>query len=151
MQAFARSWHRDNLVGGDHQNPEYRIAKLHHQATVKIQPDGTRFRFTVRGLRAQALPRPVQGQASCFLMHAAFHERAPLQKMDGRVFLLSLRLALSLKLSHSRVFSLRGCICRRGQRTCKQANCDNGECGFHGRSSLRRSCISLLEFSNTTP
>jgi hypothetical protein len=32
-------------------------------------------------------------------MHAAFHERAPLQKMDGRVFLLSLRLALSLKLS----------------------------------------------------
>ena len=42
MQAFARSWHRDNLVGGDHQNPEYRIAKLHHQATVKtsrMEPD----------------------------------------------------------------------------------------------------------------
>jgi len=61
MQAFARSWHRDNLVGGDHQNPEYRIAKLHHQATVKIQPDGTRFRFT-RWVRHRRIP---QSKISC--------------------------------------------------------------------------------------
>src|ERR1700716_825719 len=68
----------------------------------------------------------------CFLIHAALHERAALQKMDGRVFLLSLRLALSLKLSHARILSLGRCTCRRGQRACKQANCDNRDCGFHG-------------------
>jgi hypothetical protein len=33
-------------------------------------------------------------QSSRLLINAAFHKRAPLQKMDGRVFFLSLRLAL---------------------------------------------------------
>ena len=42
MQAFARSWHRDNLVGGDHQNPEYRIAKCtirRRSKSSRMEPD----------------------------------------------------------------------------------------------------------------
>jgi hypothetical protein len=66
-------------------------------------------------------------------MHAAFHKRAALQEMDGRVLLLSLRLALSLKLSHARILSLGGGTCGRGQRACKQAYGDNRDCRFHGR------------------
>jgi hypothetical protein len=65
-------------------------------------------------------------QSSRFLIHAAFHERAPLQKMDRRVFFFGLRLALSLKLSHSRALS-------RGSHHFLITN-------FAARRSMRRIC-----------
>jgi len=75
-------------------------------------------------------------QSLRFLMHAVFHERAPLKKVDGRVFLLCLHLALSLKLGHPRVLSLGGCVRRHGERAGKQARRDDGEYGFHGSPPL---------------
>jgi hypothetical protein len=47
---------QQSRIGRDH-GP----AKLHHQATVKIQPDGTRFRFT-RWVRHRRIP---QSKISC--------------------------------------------------------------------------------------
>ena len=75
-------------------------------------------------------------QSLRFLMHAVFHERAPLKKVDGRVFLFGLHLALSLKLGHPRALSLGGCVRRHGERAGKQARRDDGEYGFHGSPPL---------------
>jgi hypothetical protein len=47
---------QQSSVGRDHG-----AAKLHHQATVKIQPDETRFRFT-RWVRHRRIP---QSKISC--------------------------------------------------------------------------------------
>jgi len=61
------------------------------------------------------------------LIHAAFYERMPLQEVDGRVFLLGLRLALSLMLGHRRVLFLSGSVGRHSKRAGKQASRDDGE------------------------
>src|SRR5262249_29840148 len=72
------------------------------------------------------------------LMHAVLHVVAPFEKVDGRVFLLGLGLALGLKLGHSWAFFLGGGIGRHGKRAGQQAGRNDGEYGFHGSSSSRR-------------
>src|SRR5437660_10819062 len=76
------------------------------------------------------------------LIHAAFYERTPLQEVDGRVFLLGLRLALSLMLGHRRVLFLGGRVDRDGKRAGKEASREAGAWGFPrgpllGESALR--------------
>jgi len=68
-------------------------------------------------------------------MHAVLHVIAALEEVDGRVFLLGLRLALRLKLR--RPVLLGGSVGRHGKRAGQQAGRNNGDDRFRGQSSSR--------------
>src|SRR6266403_1780972 len=84
------------------------------------------------------------------LMHAVLHVVAAFEKVDGRVFLLGLCLALGLKLGHSRALLLGGGRGRHGKRAGQQASRNDGDYGFHGSSSSRRKLMrqGAPEFRN---
>jgi hypothetical protein len=67
-------------------------------------------------------------------VHAVLHVIAPLEKVDGRVFLLGLRLALRLKLRRPGFFG--GRLGRDDKRAGQQAGRNDADYRFHGKVLL---------------